>query len=63
MRHEAHRRRPMGTNEVETNDCGLFKFLFSISEACLKPSNGIPPTISLRSDEAESLKTEALTRG
>lgn len=63
MRHEAHRRRQMGTNEVETNDCGLFKFLFSISEACLKPSDGIPRHDSLRSDEAEGVEIEALTRG
>jgi hypothetical protein len=36
MRHGAHRERQLETNEGETSG-GMFKFLFSISETCLKP--------------------------
>jgi hypothetical protein len=47
MRHEAHRRHQLGTNEVEINYFGLLKFLFSISETYLNPSKGIPRTMFL----------------
>jgi hypothetical protein len=63
MRHKAHRRRQLGTNEVEINYFGLLKFLFSISETCLNPPTVFRVRCSLRSGEAEGVKIEALTRG